>query len=352
MKNIVILFDGTGTTSTNNSNVWKIADLCLKDDKSIQIVDYHQGVGTRSTWDISGLIFGASLDDIIYKAYVTFSKNYERGDKIFLFGFSRGAFQARILASIICRIGIVANISQDKLFAIYKQTKVDSETANGIPVEYLGVYDTVGRYKVNGMLHDTWADSFFDFVWKYDGKVNFRDLIPLPHSKVRAAKHALALDEPRWVMKPLIWNTNGANGDDDFSHVEQRWFIGAHAGIGGDKDYSKLQLLAFHYILKGATDVGLLIDESRLPKIEANTYLQTIDSPLKPQHFGAFNPLKESRVVNSDDKNVNECIDSTVFKRIKNDSTYKPVPLKKFKKIVKEKIKQDNPTTYYFKSKL
>ena len=121
MKNIVICCDGTGNEINENiSNVLKLYRCLRKTGKTDppQIVFYDPGVGTlarpdpwrkvlQDTFAIFGLVTGYGLDDNVLKAYEFLVRNYEDGDEIFLFGFSRGAYTVRLLAGFIHKVGLV-----------------------------------------------------------------------------------------------------------------------------------------------------------------------------------------------------------------------------------------------------
>jgi uncharacterized protein (DUF2235 family) len=121
-KNIVICCDGTGNEiSENISNVLKLYRTLRKTDKTdpLQVVFYDPGVGTLARPDpwtkyrqdavaILGLVTGYGLDDHVLAAYKLLISQYETGDAIYLFGFSRGAYTVRVLAGIIHNVGVLA----------------------------------------------------------------------------------------------------------------------------------------------------------------------------------------------------------------------------------------------------
>ena len=122
MKNVVICCDGTGNEiSENISNVLKFYRCLRKTPKTepFQAVFYDPGVGTLGRPDpwrklkqdfiaILGLATGYGLDDNVLAAYEFLIRNYEEGDHIYLFGFSRGAYTVRVLAGLIHKIGLIS----------------------------------------------------------------------------------------------------------------------------------------------------------------------------------------------------------------------------------------------------
>ena len=150
-KNLVICCDGTGNEiSENISNVLKLYRCLRKTDKTQprQMVFYDPGVGTvtgPSTWNrwkadinlVLGLATGYGLDDKVLSAYCFLVEHYAPGDKIYLFGFSRGAYTVRVLAGLIHKVGLIspeqANLAGSGLVA-YKQY---SGTGRGNDIEDL-----------------------------------------------------------------------------------------------------------------------------------------------------------------------------------------------------------------------
>src|SRR5580692_1330729 len=175
-KNIVICCDGTGNEiKTNLSNVLKLFRVLIKDEN--QRVFYHPGVGTiglQSTWrrvkqevyGVFSLATGAGLDEDILAAYRFLCETYQSGDRVWLFGFSRGAYTVRVLAAFVHVIGLLRPDQIDLAgyaFSTYKNASANSQSADGkapsfldeawhfsrvaggypVPIEFVGVWDTV-----------------------------------------------------------------------------------------------------------------------------------------------------------------------------------------------------------------
>jgi uncharacterized protein (DUF2235 family) len=125
-KRLAIYLDGTWNSVDSNTNVWRLRALTTskgKDDKP-QLVYYSVGVN-----GIIGGIFGQGIDDNIRLAYEWLVENYNDGDEIFIFGFSRGGYTARALAGLVAINGILkagSPIGVAELFERYK--KGDEET--------------------------------------------------------------------------------------------------------------------------------------------------------------------------------------------------------------------------------
>src|SRR5579863_6534333 len=150
MKNIVVCCDGTGNEiSENISNVLKLYRVLRKTSKTQppQVAFYDPGVGTLARPDpwikfkqdaitILGLATGYGLDSNVLAAYRFLINNYDDGDAIYLFGFSRGAYTVRVLAALIHKVGLLAPQQQnlaDAALTAYKQSAQSEITADGAP---------------------------------------------------------------------------------------------------------------------------------------------------------------------------------------------------------------------------
>lgn len=243
MKRIAIFLDGTWNTLENNTNVWRLKSLCDPAAKN-QLVYYCKGVGTNFGESARGGVEGYGIDQEIIDAYTWLTGCFEAGDELFIFGFSRGAYTARSLSGLIAECGVLkpgAPLSIEQLYARYrrrtKQTinelihgPVPTELEERWIVKYckptkikmVGVWDTVGS------LGSPLA-SLRQKVTKY----MFLDT----HLRVQNeyAFHALAIDENRKQFEPTLWTKTTSNSAASataprpLSHVEQRWFVGAHA---------------------------------------------------------------------------------------------------------------------------
>lgn len=284
MKRIVILCDGTwnAAEALYPTNVVRLGQALAPtgaDDRA-QIPVYVEGVGTGrrgvtrlSRWidrTLGGLLGLGVLDNVV-EAYRHLVFLYEPGDEVFLFGFSRGAFTARSLAGFIRFTGLLSRGRLSRLpeaVARYTERRietperrqsrnaecrarfapdymVDPEDAaiyaelgadRAVPFElaYLGVWDTVGSLGIPGLFTDTPLLA---------RRYAFHDtaLGPL----VRAARHAVALDERRRPFRPTLWsNLDALNaGRPDLPYREAH-FPGDHGAVGGGGELTGLSSLA------------------------------------------------------------------------------------------------------------
>jgi uncharacterized protein (DUF2235 family) len=205
-----------------------------------------------------GGAFGKGLNENVEDAYRFLLHNYEQGDEVFLFGFSRGAFTARSLVGLIRNCGLLHKDHADRVseaMALYRSDDpVDSKTATDfrqaysspIDIHYVGVWDTVGAMGIplRGLHRLTRKRHQFHDV----------SLSKI----VKHAYHALAIDEQRWPFRPSIWKPTDTTGQ----VIEQAWFAGVHSDVGGGYDDHGLSDGAFAWILERAEGCGLAVDNA------------------------------------------------------------------------------------------
>jgi uncharacterized protein (DUF2235 family) len=311
MKRIVILCDGTWNRSDSltPTNVVRLGQL-MKPISSVGIVQvpiYIPGVGTgkgvtrlsRLSDRILGGMFGWGLLENIAEAYRHLAFLYEPGDEIFIFGFSRGAFTARSLTGFIRATGI---IERDRLHLIPKallryktkgqndthhpntedshrfrlktspriatsEKEVSWRTAQGLTpvpvlrIEFLGVWDSVGALGVPRHL------SVSSLLNRRQYEFHDADL----SSMVRAARHAVALDERRRTFEPTRWQNlqelNEESPDPDPPYLEH-FLLGDHGSVGGGGDLTHLSSIGLVWIAEGAQKAGLELSATALQKAE------------------------------------------------------------------------------------
>ena len=307
-KNIVVCSDGTGNSGgkRRGTNVWRIfnaVDRSRVDCK--QVTYYDDGVGTHNVrWlRLFGAAFGCGLSRNIREAYEFLALNYEEGDKVFLFGFSRGAFTVRSLAGVICRCGL---LERDAVIKASRRTRkhklkrilrayrseiprctseervrktlgIDGLRLRSVDIHFVGVWDTVDAVGVPFDELKEWVD----LMWRrlFNRRLwGFHDL--KPHPRIRRAYQALALDDERKTFHPLVWevsktepedpagsmnsnknDTSCVEGDDGKPGgkqiVEQVWFAGVHSNVGGGYPKDSLSLVPLLWMMRRADECGL-----------------------------------------------------------------------------------------------
>ncbi len=258
-KNIVIFSDGTGQEggTDHNTNVYSLFNLIL-DRSSRQISFYDKGLGTG--WrKATGNIAGRGFSKNVIQCYEFIFQNFEHDDKIFLFGFSRGAATVRSLAGLIHLFGILPMSRSDLIkeaWKIYKikDAKTRKERANEFVslnhtmwanVQFLGVWDTVAALGIP----NTSLDRVIDWLIPH----GFHDF-NLSES-VRHACHALAIDDVRKTFHPVLFDPDLKDGQT----LRQVWFMGMHTDVGGGYIEKELSDIVLEWMVQHAVRQGLHI---------------------------------------------------------------------------------------------
>ncbi len=316
-KNIVVCCDGTGNEVTGDlSNVLKLFRIIQKGPD--QRVFYHPGVGTIGTEDdwsrrwtqlraAWGLATGAGLDDNILDAYRYLVETYEEGDRIFLFGFSRGAYTVRALAAFIHMVGLLwpdqANLS-DYALTTYKRTgwrlerreelngpksgaQGASAVADGSATQHGDPFRAAWDFgRITSARHvsihfvGVW-DTVASMIARRPDRLGIPTLRTLPYTRknpsVRAFRHAIALDERRRMFRLNRWAPDQDFVVDPFSKPptkvkqdsRQVWFSGVHADVGGGyaESQSGLAKIPLEWMIQEALPHGLLINTERYDRL-------------------------------------------------------------------------------------
>ncbi|MDP9052098.1 MAG: DUF2235 domain-containing protein [Acidobacteriota bacterium] len=347
-KRIALFLDGTWNNVSDNTNVWRLKSLCAKSTE--QLVYYSAGVGTQSGEHLSGGMFGIGINEEVISAYEWLVENYELDAQLFIFGFSRGAFTARSLAGFISKCGLLkpgSPVSMKQLFERYRKGTAASvrtlgkvvesglsledkwikEYSRSIPIWFQGVFDTVGALGVPLPCVPKVSRSDFAFL-ETDLRINDTH-----------AYHALAVDEHREVFAPTLWvKSTPKQGQPypprDLDHVEQRWFVGAHANVGGGYEDDLLAQIPLEWLMSKAIAHGLEFKDSVL--IDGNENTSPIHDSLAEMAHGIYEILTFGkhyfRPIGAEPQDtgdavtsaINETIDATVFDRWRTDETYRP----------------------------
>lgn len=282
-KTIILLSDGTGNAASNpyKTNVWRLYKALDTSPENNQIAFYDDGVGTSSFLPIRllGLAFGLGLKRNVKELYAQLCSVYDHGDEIAIYGFSRGAFTARVLAALIADQGIIKkekigadfNKKIEQAYNNFRQESFDpsflsyawwlfreligargkvnksdfhAPPKEGSPlIKLLGVWDTVDAY---GAPFDEVTRAWDKVVWPLEAKD--RNLSP----KIGAAFHALALDEQRESFEPTLWNevaNNGSINGGGEQILEQVWFAGVHSNVGGGYPDDSLAHISLNWMI-------------------------------------------------------------------------------------------------------
>jgi uncharacterized protein (DUF2235 family) len=380
-KRLALFLDGTWNTISNNTNVWRLKALCETNNE--QISYYSVGVGTKFGTMLVGGMFGYGLDQEVIKAYEWLIENYNDGDEIFLFGFSRGAFAARSLSGLISKCGLLqlgAPLGVNQLYGRYqlannvrtiRELLRDQQNPNAsftaeerwileystiVPIKFIGVWDTVGALGI----------PFGDIPIISRKNYQFLDTDLRINNKY--AYQALAIDENRKAFEPTLWTRTIAKDSHPedippprtLKDVEQRWFIGAHSNIGGGYNSDLLAQIPLKWIMSKAISHGLKFRRNVI--IDNGAYTAPITDSYAEFGFGLYRFVSSRyyRPIGCTPKNaaapkictnINETIDASVFARWRNDASYRPLNIVQWAKVnnidittIKQSVRADEPS--------
>jgi len=319
-KKIVYCADGTwkhpGDPTTENNGDTNIVKIkMLAEDSPDQKVIYDNGIGV-SFPEVLGGAFGVGIFGKIKQGYKQIADVYQKGDRIFLFGFSRGAYISRCLAGLLSTIGLPTqgdtHDAMEKAFGAYQLVAARDDLvkklepfAMDIPrIAMQGMFDTVGSLGITGSLFGLKDPAVYGFL--------DTDL----HDNTEAAYHALAIDERRGEFKPTMWVSSGAAGQ----VLKQVWFTGVHSEVGGGSDEVGISNIALSWMLKNAEGCGLKLtqDADKFRAIEPKNALDAMKDSWNP---GWAFPVRRSIPDGA-------TIANSVAIRIEEDLTYRPKNLK------------------------
>jgi uncharacterized protein (DUF2235 family) len=285
-KNIVILLDGTSNeVSANRTNILRLYGTLEKSER--QIVYYDPGVGTfgaenawlrfsRQAAEIWGMATGWGLDHNVKEAYRFLVENYDRGprpgdedlgrDRIYIFGFSRGAYSARVLAGFIHAVGLIdrSNLNLlDYAYRAYKRVGENKEDSfaevrlfermlepHRPPIRLLGLFDTVKSI----IEHGRYGPRFRSHAFTRRNR------------SVESVRHAVAADERRTMYRPQLWPEGEEYWGNPFNQAAARpqdvrevWFSGVHSDVGGGypEAESGLAKLPLRWMIEQTDPMGL-----------------------------------------------------------------------------------------------
>lgn len=296
-RTLVLCFDGTADKfDGDNTNIVKLFSLLRKDDRNQQMVYYQPGLGTYVSPGVWGGVMSAIskavdmavavyLEAHVQHGYIYLMNNWRPGDRICLFGFSRGAYTARCLAGMLHKVGLLAKDNQEQVtfaFEMYKRTDEEGvKQASGfkqtfsrtVDIEFMGAWDTVSSV----------------------GSIIPRHL-PFTSSNhiIKTFRHAISLDECRSKFNVNTWQKQMAEESQPYDHTRRKntwyeharqdsvtygrgetdvlevWFAGTHADVGGgeckDDRVHSLSNISLRWMLReiARSQCGILFDVPRL----------------------------------------------------------------------------------------
>lgn len=303
-----------------------------------QVAYYDPGLGTDMR-RLTGQLFGRGFTKNVLDCYHFIFQNYQAGDNIFLFGFSRGAATVRSLSGFIHLFGILPKCREDLIrdaFRIYQitdtekrlkesQELVEKNSTMWCKIKFIGVWDTVAALGYPGKYLSVLFERF------YPHKSHSFDL----SDSVEYERQALSIDEERKTFNPVIWNALDESQPVD--RLKQVWFCGVHTDVGGGYKEEGLSNITLKWMIREATDKGLLLYEKGRAFKKYEQAVSDINDVMHNERAKFPGTLfrRLQRTWNDKDYGI-ACIHESVQKRIKNilngDSPgYEPWIVKNFK---------------------
>jgi hypothetical protein len=296
-RRIVLCLDGTWNRADPPpgaalSNAARMAAFARSGAGPSQLVYYQEGVGTAGLYDAHvRAYFGWGISAKIQDAYSFLEQTWRPGDRLFLFGISRGAFVALTLSRLLGRYGLPPGRDGDGWRRVWPAWLAGTDAAEPgwvrPRVDFLGAWDTV---EALGAPFPGFRDWTAPRVGPRDSALG---------ATVRLAFHALAFHEQSIAFRPTLWKPPFPEG----AHVEQRWFRGAHADVCGGFGNPALADVALSWIVGHAREAGLAIDDVLLAReLRPNptaSYSSVLSGarrflPVEPRHPGQTSPDSET----------------------------------------------------------
>lgn len=294
MKRLVVFFDGTWNRPDirdETTNVVKLHRAVPAADPAgvRQLSHYEIGIATDKDlgrWTFAAGAIGVGVTERIQSGYRFLVENYEPGDEISIFGFSRGAFQARSLGGLVALLGVLRSehagrieeaweAYQESTPAVASPRRLELRKAAHYPagIRLIGVWDTVGNLSLPLLRHGRMRRAL---------RLHGTELSPA----VDVGLHALAIDEPRGPFRPTFWTKRKGAALPSGQHIEQVWFSGCHANVGGGYKDSGLSDISLLWMAERAmATTGLHVD---MPALRSQTAPNPLAEAVVPTSGGVY----------------------------------------------------------------
>ena len=282
MKNVVLCCDGTANEfSQDRTNVVKLFSTLVQ-DPAVQSVYYHPGLGTMEPpgaltrsggWimRVLGQAIGYGLSADIRDAYVFLMNNFEKDDRLFMFGFSRGAYTVRAVASLLHMYGLIPRGNEPHVpYAIRMLSAINRSNTPEDRARYFGL--AAGFKATFGRLRE--CKPYFVGVWDTVSSVGWiENPLHLPYTAdnpdIHYGRHAVAIDERRAFFRTNLWRRAHEPPASGPQNLKQVWFPGVHCDVGGGypENESGLSKIALKWMLGEAIAAGLAVDPEKMETV-------------------------------------------------------------------------------------
>jgi uncharacterized protein (DUF2235 family) len=276
-KSLFVFLDGTQDDAQSGTNVRRLYELISTNHDPQTVSLYIEGVGSDGS-QLLGPALGHGMEKRILQGYEFIAQNYNSGDALYIFGFSRGAHEARSLAGLLAYTGVpklsdrAVGVSSgaNTIMELVKKARdreylehwvawtpgqtpplastIKDQEMQPIEVEFLGVWDTVpgSSFKKYDMCVEKigfWKKAFYWLPMISEGERYKSGSYP----PIRHIAHAVALDEKRSKFAPLLACSPISSR---YTRVDEVWFPGAHADVGGGyEDSNELAGISLNWMI-------------------------------------------------------------------------------------------------------
>jgi uncharacterized protein (DUF2235 family) len=276
-KNVVVCCDGTANEfATDHTNVVKLFRV-LDNDADRQVAFYHPGLGTmeaaaaltsvaRQVTKILGLAVGYGLERDVRDTYAFLMQQFVPGDALYMFGFSRGAYTIRAVASLLHMYGLLTPGNEPLIPYAIRMMNAANRERDGKTFDWAEDFRATFRGPA--------CKPHFVGVWDTVNSVGwFENPLKLPYSAsnpdIAIGRHAVAIDDRRAFFRTNLWRPDPPPANGGPKDLKQVWFPGVHCDVGGGypEAESGLSKFSFEWIAREAALAGLLVNRSRIDEV-------------------------------------------------------------------------------------
>jgi uncharacterized protein (DUF2235 family) len=319
MRRLIALCDGTWLhqQSPRPGNIAQLARLILprSRDGVSQLIHYQAGTGCDgepAPGDAAGV--ASRIDRDIQSLYRFIVHNYQKGDELYLFGFSRGAYIARSCIGMLRNAWLLRREHSEWIahaYHIYRTlwhadadnaVRFREPLAVPVSIRFLGVWDTVGDRGIPLPLFKGLDAERYGF---HDNRLS---------RIVEHACHAVAIDERRAVFAPCLWKTRFER-----ERTQQVWFAGSHLDIGGGHREAGLSYISLRWMIEQAAQCGLETNRRALDELCCTFAQETVHDSLTGAH--ADKEFEERKIGSC---NADETLHASAEQRYLHRRRYRP----------------------------
>ena len=287
VRNLVLCCDGTANEfAKHRTNVVKLYSIL---DHDLQRTYYHPGLGTmepagalttiaRKVTKLMGMAFGYGLRDDVRDAYIFLMRHCEPADRVFMFGFSRGAYTVRAVASLLRMYGLIRPGNEPLVpYAIRMLLAIDRAREKGSGGQTVEDYFRLAE-EFRTQMACVKCKPYFVGAWDTVSSVGWvENQLHLPfiadNSDIQIGRHAIAIDERRAFFRSHLWRPSPLVSEHGPLESKQVWFPGVHCDVGGGypESESGLSKLALEWMICEAKAAGLLVDPTKETEVLGRT---------------------------------------------------------------------------------